>query len=128
MTTIDEAVEYIEYIASLLDDSPFGGNDEVCEDYRQVAEWLRELKKLRKDNETFIGALEELHANPVEDELVRVENENDKLRDLVRDMMACINFMDSNDYELEGCKNCRFHFSDDCDFEGRMEQLGIEAK
>ena len=54
--------------------------DDVLGLFEQVE---RENAELREDNDRLVQAIEELHSVSLEDRLVQMENDNDKLRDLV---------------------------------------------
>lgn len=61
------------------------------------------------------------------DENERLESENAKLRELVRHMGACIQYLDRSD-EDGGCVLCPYQSVEhDCEFESRMLELGIEV-
>ena len=52
----------------------------------------------------------------------------DELKALVRDMYTCIDHMDGL-YNFLDCRNCKNDGdAADCDFEGRMESLGVEVE
>ena len=55
--------------------------------------------------------------------LVEADAENAKLKQLVRHMYTCIEHAD----DVNGCTGCPLDDTSDCDFEGRMIALGIEA-
>ena len=55
----------------------------------------------------------------------RIKAENEKLRELVRDMCICMCNITNADYT---CKDCLLsNDTRNCDFERRMEELGIEV-
>ena len=58
-----------------------------------------------------------------------VERENAKLRELVRDMLACINNVSAHDtYCWDYCDFCKLYITKGrCDFESRMRELGVDA-
>ena len=60
-------------------------------------------------------------------QLLRLEQENDTLRELARHMGACIQRLDRTD-EDGGCVRCPYQTVEhDCGFEQRMVELGIEV-
>ena len=58
-----------------------------------------------------------------------VERENANLRELVRDMLACINNVSAHDtYCWDYCDFCKMYTTKGrCDFESRMRELGVDA-
>ena len=54
--TLDEAIEYAEWCAEDGETC-----DECAEEHRQLAEWLRELKRLRTENDKLRELVRELH-------------------------------------------------------------------
>lgn len=84
-----------------------------------------ENAKLREDNDRLIQAIEDLHDVSLEDKLVQLENENDRLRELVRDYFnaPCL---ECNPWAegWEGCKHCE---SGNCTLATRTLELGIEV-
>lgn len=55
--------------------------------------------------------------------------ENAKLRELVQDMLACINNVSAHDtYCWDYCDFCKMYITKGrCDFESRMRELGVDA-
>ena len=84
-----------------------------------------ENAKLREDNDRLIQAIEDLHDVSLEDKLVQLENENDRLRELVRDYFnaPCL---ECNPWAegWEGCKHCE---SGNCTLATRTLELGTEV-
>jgi hypothetical protein len=61
------------------------------------------------------------------DEIIQLKPENDKMRELVRHMGACIQHLNRTD-EDGGCVLCPYQtLEHDCGFEQRMQKLGIEV-
>lgn len=97
--------------------------------YLEVLNLLENLEaenaKLREDNDRLIQAIEDLHDVSLEDKLVQLENENDRLRELVRDYFnaPCL---ECNPWAegWEGCKHCE---SGNCTLATRTLELGIEV-
>lgn len=57
----------------------------------------------------------------------KLEAENAKLRELVRHLYICLSFCDRED-DKRGCGFCPYQTVDnDCEFEQRMRELGIEV-
>jgi hypothetical protein len=88
-----------------------------------------ENAKRREDNDRLIQAIEDLHNVSLEDELVQLENENAKLRELVWDMWqftgtACKKYPRLFDPSAQGGQMVQLNALD-C-FEQRMSELGIE--
>ena len=115
-----------------------------CEDW-QLVEWLRMARggesaarwyseKLREAHRTERKLLDEnakLVMKLNAEHIVRqnVERENAKLRELVRDMLACINNVSAHDtYCWDYCDFCKMYITKGrCDFESRMRELGVEV-
>ena len=59
----------------------------------------------------------------------QLQAENAKLRELVRDMLACINNVSTHDtYCWDYCDFCKMYTTKGrCDFESRMCELGVEV-
>ena len=59
----------------------------------------------------------------------RLQIESGKLRELVRDMLACINNVSAHDiYCWDYCDFCKMYTTKGrCDFESRMRELGVDA-
>lgn len=62
-------------------------------------------------------------------EMERLEAENAKLRELVEDMLACINNVSAHDTHCwDYCDFCKMYTTKGrCDFESRMRELGMDA-
>ena len=58
-----------------------------------------------------------------------LQAENAKLRELVEDMLACINNVSAHDtYCWDYCDFCKMYITKGrCDFESRMRELGVET-
>lgn len=68
-----------------------------------------------------------LPCEQVSERITELEDENAKLRELVRHMGACIQYLDRTD-EDGGCVRCPYQAVEhDCGFEQRMTELGIEV-
>lgn len=63
-----------------------GAADTILSLRDRAQELQAENAKLREDNACLVKAIDELHSVKLEDRLVALENENDRLRELVRDM------------------------------------------
>lgn len=123
--TIDEAIEHAEWCAE-------NSCGECADDHRQLAEWLRELKDLRRKREILKAhGVEIVDAvaggyevyNEAQRTIDRLKGENEKLRELVKDYDKVLSSM---------------HVLCDCDFvplndavllalRSRMHELGIEV-
>ena len=119
--TLDEAIEHAEEVATTR-------CGECAEEHMQLAEWLRELKRLKAQTAQMgevIGQMAHDHAEQGR-EIARLERENTKLRELVHHMCVCMcNIVDA-DYECDGCP--MDNDTQNCHFERRMEELGIEVE
>lgn len=77
---------------------------------------MTENAELREDNDRLIQAVEDLHDVKLEDKLVQLENENEKLRELAKAMkpfLCCMPFA--------SCDTLAANVRD------RMRELGIEV-
>ena len=79
-----------------------------------------ENAKLREDNDRLIQAVEDLHDVKLEDKLVQLENENDKLRELIKAAWRCTNTVPS-------CLECRI-VAGGCTLLMAMRELGVEVE
>ena len=127
--TLDEAIEHAEEVATTR-------CGECAEEHMQLAEWLRELKRLKAQNAQMsevIGQMAHDHAEQGR-EIARLERENAKLRDLVADMSKAFLTLDID--RCQACPrdkdNCRcqmFVASDgECAFVTEMRRMGIEVE
>lgn len=95
---------------------------ESCKECGERAQAERD--RLQADNAQLVMRLNAEH-------LVRqnVERENAKLRELVRDMLTCINNVSAHDtYCWDYCDFCKMYITKGrCDFESRMRELGVDA-
>lgn len=89
-----------------------------------VDEDMLRIKELEAENDKLVMRLNAEH-------LVRqnLAAENAKLRELVRDMLACINNVSAHDtYCWDYCDFCKMYITRGrCDFESRMRELGVEV-
>ena len=130
--TLDEAIEHAEWCAR-------ESHGECAEEHRQLAAWLSELKRLKAQNKwlrRWYTALMESHQKAFAEscktatnnllKICKLNDENEKLRQLVHHMCVCMcNIVDA-DYECDGCP--MDNDTQNCDFERRMEELGIEVE
>lgn len=59
--------------------------------------------------------------------VTEIEAENEKLRQLARHLYACLSFCDREDEE-RGCGFCPYRSaSENCEFEQRLLELGVEV-
>lgn len=86
----------------------------------EVNKLRRENAKLREDNDRLIQAIEDLHDVRLEDKLVQLENENDKLRELIKAAWRCTNTVPS-------CLECRI-VAGGCTLLMAMRELGVEVE
>lgn len=96
---------------------------------QEIDGWRHEVKdlkaenaKLREDNACLVKAIEELHSVKLEDRLVALENENDRLRELVSGLEHCVGGFECNRcplYDPSGTNHRR------C--ESLERELGIEV-
>ena len=86
-----------------------------------AADMLDEIDSLRNE----FRKMDEWHSK----ELLAAVDNNDKLRELVRDMLACINNVSAHDtYCWDYCDFCKMYTTKGrCDFESRMRELGVEV-
>lgn len=87
-----------------------------------------DLDRLEDENAQMgevIGQMAHDHAEQ-EREIARLGRENTKLRELVHHMCVCMCNIADADYECDGCP--MDNDTQDCDFERRMEELGIEVE
>lgn len=141
--TLDEAIEHAEQTARSCE-------GECSEDHRQLSEWLKELRRLRKIWNTVRA---DARAANLESEQLKSENaslrgaamglgelcdqlkeENAKLRELVRDLHKALFTLD-----IDHCQACQrdsingpctkfmVRGSDECSIEEDMRELGIEV-
>lgn len=109
--TLDEAIAHAEEVATTI-------CDKCAKEHRQLAEWLRELKRLKAEN----AKLRELAGKQV----LELEDENAELRELVCDLYRC---------DDESCTHCKYWNQSDefyCNLgvgwkARRMRELGIEV-
>jgi len=130
--TLDEAIEHAELRAK-------EACGECAEEHEQLAEWLRELKKLKAQNEWLRKECTSLRKTREREfaasceaatnsmgQIGTLRDKNAELRELVHHMCVCMcNIVDA-DYECDGCP--MDNDTQDCDFERRMEELGIEVE
>ena len=107
--------------------------DRLCSTFNEAYQYARVLRDTH-GIDVPSHAIEALKADAIEEAaricgpdgaVAELESENAKLRELVRDMCICMcNIMDA-DYT---CKDCLLsNDTRNCDFERRMEELGIEV-
>lgn len=112
--TLDEAIEHAEEVATTR-------CGECAEEHMQLAEWLRELKRLKAQTAQMgevIGQMAHDHAEQGR-EIARLERENTEVRELVRDMWR------------DGMCDCDEQYTcDECEYgyHERMRKLGIEVE
>jgi hypothetical protein len=95
-----------EFVASYVNSGYLSYENGVLLKMHERNDALRaENAKLREDNDRFIQAIEDLHNVSLEDKLVQLENENDKLRKLVDGLRYCAN-------ESHGHGRCSVRFVD----------------
>ena len=112
--TLDEAIEHAEEVATTR-------CGECAEEHKQLADWLRELKRARMK----IDLLKILR-DGFKADAQKYKAENEKLRELVRDMWHdgmcdCDEFRACAHGEYH-CAECEYHYPD------RMHELGIEIE
>ena len=125
--TLDEAIEHCEQTARSCD-------GECSDDHHQLAEWLRELKRLREErDEMYVNELIAIIGRDTfKATSKRLRAENDKLRELVKDVQG---FHECG----KNCSTCPLFYECSKSFEGcgcsgyaiiheRMRGLGIEAE
>ena len=129
--TLDEAIEHAEWCVR-------ESQGECAEEHRQLAEWLSELKRLKAQNKRlrrWYTALRENQKKAFAEscktatnsmgQIGTLRDKNAKLRELVHHMCVCMcNIVDA-DYACEDCP--MNNDTQNCDFERRMEELGIEV-
>ncbi len=133
MMTLDEAIEHAELVANNCE-------GECSEEHRQLAEWLRELKRLKAENAQLKAKADAQwsHIEKLQAELShcieksrrdydrdldmrrRLATENAKLRDFIELLLSCPR--DSGE-----CKECR-RLNDLCAVELEAGKLGIEVE
>lgn len=132
--TLEEAIEHAEERAS---EGMCG--DGCRHDHAQLAEWLRELRDMRRlwgnlmvayngvckryneaDNR-YIDAVNYLYGR-----IARLDCYNRALCQLVRDMHTCIRHIEGTDVRWD-CTACPLDGTRECEFEERMESLGIKV-
>ena len=124
--TLDEAIEHCEQTARSCE-------GECSEDHRQLSEWLKELKQLRKERDEMRTneMLAILGQDTLKTAIDRLRAENDKLRELVKDVQG---FHECG----KNCSTCPLFYEcgksfDTCGCGGyaiiheRMRDLGIEV-
>lgn len=83
--------------------------------------------KLREDNERLIQAIEDLHDVSLEDRLVQLENENDRMRELVRALWEGYNDPRCEECHLKDtptCADCPI-CAREASVIDRMRELGV---
>jgi hypothetical protein len=122
--TLDEAIEHAEWCAR-------ESQGECAEEHRQLAEWLRELKRLRTQSKwlrRWYTALRESQKKAFAEscktatnnllKISKLSDENAKLRELVMYMHRC--YVRGHDWGPFGAPEKEF-------VEQRMRELGIEV-
>ena len=124
--TLDEAIEHAEWCAR-------ESQGECAEEHRQLAEWLRELKRLKFQNKRLRRWCTALRENQkkafaescktatnsmgqigtLRDKNAELRNENEKLRELVRDLYDAAWYEYPSAFEATYAK--------------RLKELGIEV-
>jgi len=117
--TLDEAIEHAEWCAR-------ESHGECAEEHRQLAEWLSELKRLKAQNKwlrRWYTALMESHQKAFAEscktatnnllKICKLNDENAKLRELVRDLYAAAWYEYPSAFEATYAK--------------RLKELGIEV-
>jgi chromosome segregation ATPase len=126
--TLDEAIEHAEEVATTR-------CGECAEEHMQLAEWLRELKRLKAQTAQMgevIGQMAHDHAEQGR-EITRLERENAKLRDLIADMSKAFFALDIDHCQAcprdKASRRCQMFATTDweCAFVTEMRKLGIEA-
>ena len=126
--TLDEAIEHAEWCAR-------ESQSECSEEHRQLAEWLRELKRLRTQSKwlrRWYTALRENQKKAFAEscktatnnllKICKLNDENEKLRDLVRDTWEIASYSQ--------CTPCKFFDTCDgcpCILRERIHELEIEV-
>lgn len=122
--SIDEYIEYLDECANIVKGSEEG--DRLSRQHTQLAEWLRELKSMRRLYNDLADVCEELYVDNVRykscltddgenarmilGEMSELKTENAKLRELMRDIYV----------QYDG-------ILDWVEIERRMSELGIEV-
>ena len=125
--TLEEAIEHAKEVARTCDDK------DCAADHLQLAEWLSLLKVYTDTGmaKEVQRARHEMHGWQLEwkremERRKELENENDKLRELVRDVWR------SCPVDEDDCKKCPHYIveSDEvlCDIPILMREMGIEAE
>ena len=79
--TLDDAIAHADLVADNCE-------GECAEDHRQLSEWLQELKQLREERDEMRTnvTMAILGQDTLKTTIDRLRAENDKMRELVRDM------------------------------------------